>query len=287
MTGHFTSPAAEKRYFEVYAAAMAACPEPRDTLDVETHHGTTRVYRFGDAPGLPVVLLPGLMATAACYAGTIPVLTPHHPVYAVDTLGEAGRSRHTTPFADIPDRARGLDDVLAELGLDGVHLVGASTGGWHAVNQAIHAPGRVASISALDPTTVTAGFSRTAMAFGLAGAVFPHAWLWRRFLRWSTGDEGLHRPEVRLVLAALSEYKPRLPFQAPPAAARISGIACPVLALFGARSVVQDSPRAAARLAELLPLAEVETLPEAGHDLLGAGTRDAVLARVLAFLAKV
>ena len=283
--GEFKSEAGRARYFAAYERAMAQCPTPDDVLDVETRHGTTRVYRFGHGDGPPIVLLPGLMATSACYAHLIPAFAAHHPVYAVDTLGEAGRSVQLAPLRDFPDRARCLDDVLERLGLADVHLVGASSGGWHAVNQAIHAPGRIASISVLDPTTVTAPFRRAVIAIGLLGAIIRREWVWRWFLRRATGEDVSHRPDTRLVRAAILEYRPRVPFQVRPTEGELRSVRVPVLAVFGARSAVHDAALAADRLRALLPHADVRTLPDAGHDLtLRPEHRDQVVGWVLDFV---
>lgn len=283
--GEFRNPEARARYFAAYDRAMAECPTPDGVLDVETRHGTTRVYRFGLGDAPPIVLLPGLMATSACYAHLIPALAAHHPVYTVDTLGEAGRSVHTAPFQDLPDRARCLDDVLDRLGLTDVHLVGASTGGWHALNQAIHAPDRIASVGVLDPTTVTAPFRRSVVLFGLVAGVLDQEWLWRRFLRRSAGADVAHRPDARLVLTAIRTYRPRAPFQTRPTDDEIRSVRVPVLAVFGARGTVQDSVAAADRLRALLPRADVDTLPDAGHDVtLRPEDRAHVIERVLDFV---
>ncbi|RSN60703.1 alpha/beta hydrolase [Amycolatopsis sp. WAC 04182] len=279
--GDFRNLAAEKRYFAAYDRAMAECPEPGGVFDVETRHGTTRVYRYGDGGG-PMALLPGLLATSACFATLIPPLAEHHTVYAIDTLGEAGRSVQKAPFKDIRDRASALDDVFEKLGLSDVRLVGGSTGGWHAVNQAIHAPGRLASIALLDATTVSAPFTRKVFRYGLAAAVFDSDRLWRRFVTWSAGADILDQPAARLVLAGIRCYRARVPFQVCPAEEALRSIEVPTLALFGGRSVVHDSAAAAARLESLLPHADVGILPDAGHYLhLRPEDRDLIIERVL------
>lgn len=260
---------------------MAECPEPAAVFDVETRHGTTRVYRYGDG-GSPLALLPGLLATSACFAALIPALAERHTVYAIDTLGEAGRSVHKVPFKDIRDRAIALDDVFEKLRLSDVRLVGGSTGGRHAVNQAIHAPGRLASIALLDATTVSAPFTRKVFRYGLAAAVFDSDRLWRRFVTWSAGADILDQPAARLVLAGIRCYRARVPFQVCPSDEALRSIRVPTLALFGGRSAVHDSAVAAARFQSLLPHADVEILPDAGHYLhLRPQDRDVIIERVL------
>jgi pimeloyl-ACP methyl ester carboxylesterase len=281
----FKNPAAQERYFRAYDKAMAECPVPDEVLDVETHHGTTRVYRFGQGDAPPVVLLPALMASSTGYGPVISAFAARGPCYAVDTLGEAGHSVHKAPFKDIADRARCLDDVLKELGLTKVHLVGASTGGWHSVNQAIHFPGRVASISILDPTTVTAKFAGAVIWYGLAAAVFNQDRLWRRFMLWSAGADILDRADVQQLLTAIRTYRPKVPFQVCPADPDIQSIKVPVLALFGARSVVHDATVAYNRLRELLPHADVELMPDTGHYVFRKPEDvDYIVQRVLKFM---
>lgn len=283
--GRFTSPAGRKRYFEAYDRAMNECPVPEAVLDIGTRHGTTRVYRFGQGDAPPIVLLPALMATSACYGPLIPAFAAHRPVYAIDTLGEAGHSVQTSPLTDIPDRARCLDDVLERLRLTDVHLVGGSTGGWHAFNQAIHAPSRIASISMLDATTVTAKFSWPVIWYGAVTAILNQDWMWRRFLRWSAGEDILGRPDAQLILAGIRTYRARVPFQVCPSDDDIRSVRVPVLAMFGARSVAHDPILAANRLRALLPHADVETLPDAGHYLfLRPDDRDRIIERVLEFV---
>lgn len=286
--GGFKNPAAEESYFAAYDRAMAECPEPDVVLDVATRHGSTRVYRYGGDHGPPIVLLPALMATSACYSEVIPALAQRHPVYAIDTLGEAGRSAQTLPFKDIRERAIALDDVFEGLGLTSVHLVGGSTGGWHAVNQAIHAPGRLASISLLDATTVSAPFSRKVIWYGALAAALDSDRLWRGFLKWSAGADIMDQAAPRLVLAGIRSYRARVPFQVVPDDDALRSIEVPVLALFGAHSVVHDSAAAAARLRTLLPQADVDVLPDAGHYVhLRPEDRDLIIDRVLKWVANV
>ncbi|MBM7776463.1 pimeloyl-ACP methyl ester carboxylesterase [Actinokineospora baliensis] len=282
--GQFKNAAAREKYLRAYETAMSQWPEPLTALDIETPHGTTRLYRFGSGP--PVVLLPGLLATAACYWKLGATLGEHRTVYAIDTLGEGGCSVQSLRFNDFEDRAQCLDDVLAKLDLPPVPLVGASTGGWHAVNQAIHRPDRLESITLLDPTTVTASFSTGVAAFGLLTSILNRPWVWRRFLRWCLGEDIYDSPDVQLLLTATRTFRPGVPFQKTPAEEALRGISVPTLALFGGNSVVHDSAAAAHRFKDLVPHATVDTIAGAGHDLLRRpNDYDQIVRRILDFTA--
>ncbi|MCT2585412.1 alpha/beta fold hydrolase [Actinophytocola gossypii] len=263
--GDFRSREHRERYVERYVDAMRVAPVPSKELDVDTAFGVTRVYRWGEPGGRPIVLLPGLSATAACWAPLVGDLSAEHPVYAVDTIGEPGMSVQTAPLRDHADRARWLDEVLAGLGIDDVHLVGGSSGGFYAVQQAIHAPERLGRVTLLDPTTVTVRFARSVMWIGLLATLVDRDPLWRLFLRRMAGGDVLDRADVRLILAGIRNFRARMPPQFRPPADRIAAIRVPVLALFAGRSRVHEATRAAARFRELLPEAEVELWPEADH----------------------
>ncbi|HEV7976918.1 alpha/beta hydrolase [Amycolatopsis sp.] len=282
----FKNPASRERYFEAYETAMAQCPAPDAVHNVETRFGTTRVYRFGQGDAPPIVLLPGLSCTSACWAPLLPALAARHPVYTVDTLGEPGASVQTAPLTDVADEVSWLADVLERLGLTGIHLVGGSAGGWHATNYAIHRPDRLASVTLLEPTTVTAGYAKAFLWYGLPAAVVNRDWLWRRFMRWAAGEDVLDRPAVRLILTGIRTFKASgIPPQTCPADDDLRSIRVPMLAVFGERAVVQDSSAAAARLQRLLPHAEVELWPDYGHRLyLDESDAGRITTRVLGFV---
>ncbi|MBB5959383.1 pimeloyl-ACP methyl ester carboxylesterase [Saccharothrix tamanrassetensis] len=262
-TGTFASPEARERYFAAYRLAMALCPAPDEVSDVPTSFGTTRVYRFGH--GVPLVLLPGLSATSAGWGAELGRYARDNAVYAVDTLGEPGHSVQTAPIRNAVDRGRWLDEVLAGLGLDLAHLVGASSGGWHVCAAAVHAPERIASISLIDPTGVTVGFGFGVVWRAALASLIRRDRAWRWFLRWAGGLDP-ERPDVRLVLAGIREYRAHLPPQLPFGEA-LREVRVPTLALFGGRNVVHDGVKAADRMRELVPHAEVELWPESGHRL--------------------
>jgi len=230
-----------------------------------------------------VLLPPGLAATAAGWAPLVGDLSAAHPVYAVDTIGEPGMSVQTAPLRDHADRAHWLDEVLAALDLDDVHLVGGSSGGFYAVQQAIHAPARLGSVTVVDPTTVTAGFAPGVLWLGLVASLVDRDPPWRRFLRRAAGADVLDRPDVQLILAGIRHFRAGLPPQTRPPAARLATITLPLLALFAGRGTVQSSGRAAARLRELLPHAEVELWPDAGHFMwLAERNRQRIVTAILA-----
>lgn len=133
--GYFLSPQARAGYFARYDEAMRLGPRPLEERDVATTYGRVRVYRHGLDAADPIVLLHGRTATSAMWEPNVAALAATHPVYTVDALGEPGRSVQELPIRSGADQAGWLEEVFAALDLRGVHLVGASFGGWLAINQ--------------------------------------------------------------------------------------------------------------------------------------------------------
>jgi pimeloyl-ACP methyl ester carboxylesterase len=148
--GHFVNADAEQAFRNAYdALCQQRWPTPPQQRNVETRFGATHVFHW-PGTGTPIVLLHGSGATSIMWHKAIKGLAGHQ-LYAVDTIGEPGRSLQRAPIRDPQDLASWLDEVLAGLELDHVHLVGASYGGWLALNQALRSPKRLATISLVEP----------------------------------------------------------------------------------------------------------------------------------------
>src|SRR4051812_9928478 len=140
-------------YFAAYDAVLAQWPVTIDTVDVSSPYGTTRVNVCGPRDGEPLILLSGGGATSTVWFANVGELSRAHRVYAVDVIGQAGRSvSNGRAVDDLTGFMDWLDRLLGELNLDRASLCGHSYGGWLALNYALHAPQRVRRLALLDPT---------------------------------------------------------------------------------------------------------------------------------------
>lgn len=145
----FANDKARQRYHAVYDELLD-WPLPYDDVTVETSFGPTYVRRSGNDSSEPIVLLHGLASTSLVWQRAVADLGRDHLLYAVDSMGEAGRSVQTKPIPDAQANADWLAEVLEGLGHEKYHLVGLSRGGWLALNQAMRSPARVARVTSLD-----------------------------------------------------------------------------------------------------------------------------------------
>ncbi|WP_380119653.1 alpha/beta fold hydrolase [Dactylosporangium cerinum] len=264
----FTSDQARAKFLATYTQTFDRLwPAAHESLDVVTSFGSTRVYRSGRTDGTPVVLLSGAGGNSLMWHRHIAQLSRARPVIAIDTVGEPGASDQRVPIGTGRELAGWLDEVLTTLGVTRAHLVGCSYGGWIAVQNALHVPGRAATVTLLDPAgfgRVTGRFMMWVIAGGLAGLT--HAPLRRRLAR-PLRNATLRDDDLMRLAAVTMGFRRRLP--APPTLTDddLRGITVPTLALFGERSQMYDAEQVASRIRAQLPAARVEIVPGAGHDL--------------------
>src|SRR5689334_7716607 len=133
----FTSEKARIAFSATYEALLDERWPGRRTIEVPTDHGATRAVLDGGSPGVaPFVLLPGAGGNALMWHRHVAALKAARPVIVLDSPGEPGGSTHTRPFAGGRDLADWLEQALAGLDVDRAHLIGASYGGWIAVQHA-------------------------------------------------------------------------------------------------------------------------------------------------------
>lgn len=272
------SPAAEQRFRKAYDEVMAFMPPPAETHDIPTDFGTVRAYKFIKAGAddtyrarTPLLLLPGHSAPVPMWLGDLPILLEDRPVWAIDLLGQPGKSVPTRKVTSAADQARWLDQVVVATGERRLHLVGLSFGGWTAVNYTLHHPERVASLSLADPALV---FSMPKPQLMVAGGLtafplMPKAYSdW--FVEWITG-EPVDRsiPEFKIVSAGIDEYVVREPSPEVPTDDQLRSLRVPVMVIFGGRSAVHDADKVAPRARALVPNIEVTVFPETGHAVNG------------------
>jgi pimeloyl-ACP methyl ester carboxylesterase len=265
--GHFTSAQARERYLAAYDVAMRAWPEPRQEFDVPTSFGKVHVHRYGPETGTPFVLLHGAAGGASNWYPQIAALGEHHPVYAIDTIDDPGRSAPTRVVAGSQENARWLDETLAGLGLQAISLVGVSYGGFLALCLAVHRPQRLACVTLLDPgglEKVPLRFYVTVLA-GLPATLAPKRA--RPFFARLLANHALVMPPEHLapVMLTARTWRTTRPAARPFTDDELRSIQVPMQVILAGRSILVRPRRVQKRLRRLGLASEI--IRGAGHGL--------------------
>ncbi|MER6048607.1 alpha/beta fold hydrolase [Streptomyces sp. NPDC001793] len=269
--GRYVSEARRDEYFAACDALYALGAPAAAEQDVETSFGTTHVYRYEPADPAarkrtPVVLVHGSGSCSAMWYPNTPALSAERPVYAVDTPGDPGRSVQRVPIHQPERAARWLDETLAALGLDHVHLVGSSYGGWLTLNQAHRRPGRLASVTLLDP----GGLEKVGLRFfvwifiSLFATSAPKA-LRPRLAAWLEQPVIIVTELRTMIRKGVRAFRVRRPSPLPLSDDELATIRTPLYLVLGKRSLLVHPKRQLERVPRLVPGARAEIVSETGH----------------------
>ena len=257
-----------------YRALLARWPVPARHFHVPTRHGDTFIVACGNPGAPPLMLLHGSGGNSAMWLDEVAIWAPHFELFAIDVIGEPGLSAPTRLALASEGHAQWLDDVVAALKLAHVSLIGASLGGWLALDYATRRPTRVERLVLLVPGGIgrqRAGFLWKMIPLALLGA-----WGRRTALQLTLGATPTrptaaylaYREFLSLVQQVFHRRMEALPIFTDAALAQLE---IPLLALLGARDIVLDSGETQQRLERRVSGARVVRLEAAGHGIFGQG----------------
>jgi len=282
----FRTPAGATRYLAAYDAAMKSWPVSYEEIDIPGRFGTTHVIASGPEAAPPIVLLHGYMATATMWSSNIAALSKEHRVYAVDVMGQPGRSIPDEPIGSAADFVSWLTAILDALQLDRVFLIGMSFGGWVALNYTIAAPHRLRKLVLLSPGGLLPMVSQFTIR-GMLMMFLPTRLTVNRFFRWLGFADRAYANMLELIYLGLKHF--RMPIETAHIEPTVvpdddlRAVAVPTLVLIGDQEVISDPARALERARRLIPEFEGELVPRSSHEMCVSQHR-IVGARILAFL---
>ena len=194
------------------------------------------------------------------------------PVYTIDLLGEPGMSNQSIPIKNQKDQARWLDEVINGLGLEKVHLIGVSIGGWAAMNLVRHYPKNIASVSLLDPVFVFAPISLKMIIASIPASVsFVPKFIREKMLRFIAGgakaDES--EPIAKLIESGMRNYKLKLPSPDQFSDEDLIKIELPIFALMAENSTMHNSKKAVEKGRNFVENIKIKNCPNASHAING------------------
>ncbi len=286
----YRSPAAAAGLLERYDEILDAWPVEHTTLDLKSRYGTVHVNVAGPEGGVPALLLHAASMASVSWAPNVgPLVAAGYRIYAVDYIGEAGRS----VLADLGEYpktpveiGRLYVDIADRLGIERGAVIGASAGGHTAMRYAQANPARVSKLVLLGPMGITP-LGLSAVTRMMMVSMFPTDARVAKTRMWAIGSASTvidpYGKWFAEVLRAVAT-PPRVGRPKPLHTEEMAALPMPVLLVLGDHDNLVGNPERAARSAGVFPDIQIEVV-ESAH-LVNVERADLVNPLMIEFLAR-
>jgi len=141
----------DREYYKAYDKTLTLWKTAFHELNIQTSFGNAHVIVSGPKNAGPVVLLHGMNASSTMWYPNIYSLSQNHRVYAIDYLLEPGKSQAGREVKDMMEIMNWYDEIFDQLKLEEFSIIGASKGGWMAINIAFQQRSRIKNLILLSP----------------------------------------------------------------------------------------------------------------------------------------
>jgi len=269
MKSIFKNKRAEMDYYHHYDKMLEMVGLPYNSQYIQTSFGETHILTFGDLSKKPLVLLHGMTMSSTMWYPNIEQLMKERFVYAVDVMGDFGKSKPLTAIKTRKEAALWLLEVIDGLQLQATDLAGHSMGGFLALNFALAIPKRVSKLLLYAPV---GSFYKVNPLFFVK--IYP-ALLFRTeqlidkaFLWFSGKNEPLHPIFRNQIIAGYRGAKPLL--QVMPSVfldKEFIDYTIPTLLLIGESEVIYPIHKVIEIAKRIIPNLELHTIQGANHSL--------------------
>jgi pimeloyl-ACP methyl ester carboxylesterase len=279
----FSTPEDRAKYLTAYENMFSLWKVPHDGVEVKTSYGSTHINFSGPDDGYPLVLLHAAGLTSTVWFANIAALSAHHRVYAVDVIGDAGRSVANRLMKKRTDYAHWLKEVFEGLNIKKADLLGHSYGGWLTMNMALAYPEQLRKIVLLAPAASfrPLGFITKLILCLAEFKIHPPI---RPFLKAGAAENTVIEESFIHLIEEVTRYcRPVTMYPTVFTDEELKQIDLPALLLIGAGEKIYNHQKAIQRAQRWMPHLTAEIIPGAGH-LLIMDQPEIINARILKFL---
>ncbi len=283
----YKSDKAREKAIASYDDFLTRWPVPYRTQNVMTGFGETYIIISGPPQAKPLVLLHGGATNSTMWMNNIATLSSEFQVFAVDIIGEPGKSAGTRPLYKSDGHARWLNEVFAALKIHEAALCGLSLGAMLAWKFALRYPESVSSLALLSTSSLAPSSSNinlSVMFSAILANVLPIYSFGKKFLN-TISATALRWPDwaVKGFIAQYQSYKFNFDKISIISDDELSQLPAKTLVLMGKDEVLYDPISVVSRIHSVAPSIIVEILPGAKHTI-STDQPDLVNEKLLNFL---
>jgi pimeloyl-ACP methyl ester carboxylesterase len=259
----------QKKLMEIYDTRLEQWPSSYKSIFIDSAYGKVHVIASGPEDAPPVLLLHAASLSASSWLYNIEGLNRHYRTFAIDNIGEAGKSVLDDPV-NYPKDGKSLSelymDIMDKLGVEQSYLIGASNGGYIATSCALYAPARIKKLALLGPMGLTPATDSVVSKLSQFSTDTTESFK-EHIFNWSLGDNprvidtcgewfSLVMDGVTPSIADPETFKP----------AQLREIKVPILLILGNKDNLVGDPDQVKELALCVPDIQIEVL-DSGHGI--------------------
>lgn len=232
---------------------------------ITTSFGETYCMVSGSRGAKSLVLLHGGGGNSTMWSYNVAALSKYFQVYAIDIIGEAGKSSGTRPSYKSDGHARWLKEIFDALEINKAALCGASLGGTIAQQFALVFPQHVTSLVLLAPPSLLKMRSSFLFHAILANAL-PTTLFAKKFLKYiSSCGSQLPESVIQAFAIQVQAYKPNMDKIPIISDHDLAQLPQKTLVLLGQDEVLYDPKMVASRILAVAPFITIAMIPGAKH----------------------
>jgi pimeloyl-ACP methyl ester carboxylesterase len=275
-----------RKYYTAYDKALTLWKTPFHELNIKTSFGNAHVIVSGPKNAKVIVLLHGMNASSTMWYPNIKALSQNHRVYAIDYLLEPGKSEVNGEVKKMSDIMIWYNEIFDHLKLEKFSLIGASRGGWLAVNIALQQKSRIKNMILLSPAQTFSWISPgSEMLANITYTLIPKRKKLRGILEtMSVNVDNIEEAFIdQYYIATQNASLGKFILQMTPYSDdELKSLNMPVLTLIGDQDII-NKEKSIEKANELLPHSETGIIKNAGH-FLSFDQSETINTRILDFL---
>ncbi|MBV1757646.1 MAG: alpha/beta hydrolase [Dethiosulfatibacter sp.] len=254
----------------LYESCLKLWPVPYEIKNIVTEFGSTQIIISGETDKPPLVLLHGASATSLMWVTNVETLSKKFRIYAIDTLGDIGRSKPIKPFKNKRDAANWLVQVLDLLEIDKAYYAGMSYGSFLGLNLAVLNPERVLKLIMISPTETFISLNITFWIRFIKLMLFPTKRARLEFLKWSNGNKEIVEndfTEMIFIGMRYGKYYISPMMKTIFSASELQKLNIEIMVLIGEDEVLVNVGKLVKRAKQIVKSIEFNIIPKTSHTL--------------------
>lgn len=256
----------KRRVISFYENLLEQWQQPSKQFSLKTSYGDAFVIESGEINSQAILLLHGSSTNSGMWLADIEVLSKHYHVFAIDIIGECGKSSGNRPSFKSDSYSDWLSEIVDKLGLNKVSLVGCSLGGWIAMDFAIKYPEKTEKLVLMATAGVVQVKAKT--IFWIMITSFLGSWGFKKLNKLVYNNLEIEEKVLEFASLIKKYYKPRTDVLPILQDDSLQKIKVPIFYIGGENDCFYDSQKTASRLNSNLENVYCVVLEKTGHVLI-------------------